>query len=97
MVVPGVDIDGEGDDIALPDPSSKDSGGWSRTYAPYRREHSVPGFAFRAKAGNIIGGDSLDVTTGSPKERKDAAFDGKNRLPPSTMKKIKEGLVMASA
>ncbi|KAH8178613.1 hypothetical protein LIA77_00132 [Sarocladium implicatum] len=80
-----VDIDeaevDEAKDTQLPDLDKKDPWGWAKSFTAYKK-------------GVEIGGDSLDVTSWTPAERKKAAFDGKDPLPAADMKNIREGLVM---
>jgi hypothetical protein len=95
IAVPEVEITSEDGNIILPSTSNKDGFGWTKSFADYSRTCHIPSFGFTNSAG--LGGDGLDVTTWSAKARKDASFSGKDPLPPSQMKMIKEGMVMSPA
>lgn len=80
--------------LTMPDTSKRDPWNWTRTFKQHIEEVGVPMYAYHAHGRQKIGGDGLDITTWTPKERKDAAFNGKDPVPPSMVKKLKEGLVM---
>lgn len=75
--------------LPLSDAAHTDPWNWAGDLKTYSDKYS-PEFG-------SIGGDSCDVTTWMPSERKKASLNGRDPLPRSTMNKIKEGLVMSLA
>lgn len=93
-----------GDDADLPNPESNteqaDVFGYAKAYKKYKSKYGrVPsmmaGFP-RKRAGNQpMGGDSLDITSWTPAERKKSAFNGKDPLGKRELDAIKKGMVMS--
>jgi hypothetical protein len=70
------------DKVELADPASRDPWGWGVKLKVYKKEQET------------IGGDSFDISTYTPAERRDAAFDNKDPFTRTMIKNIKEGKVM---
>lgn len=77
------DLASKGDDAEIPEGCT----GWDfwTAYKKYEKDCGK------------LGGDSLDITTWKPKDRRDASFDGKDPLSRAMLKDIKEGMVMQLA
>lgn len=72
------------DDLEIPE--GDDPWSWDMEYRAYRDVSSEE-----------MGGDHWDITTWKPKERKDAAFDGKDPLNRAMINHIKSGALMQMA
>ena len=83
-------------DIKMPKLDTKDPWAWAKSFPKHKREATPAGAFFRAPGSAPFGGDGWDITTWAPKDRKAAAFEkGKDPVPASMIKKLKEGLVLA--
>lgn len=80
-------------DIDLPDPSTNDPWGWSVAFKRYTDDYGQ----FVKGMTRQIGGDELDITTFTSKERKSQSFNGKDPLGRKEIQALKEGLVLQLA
>jgi len=97
IVVPGVADISADCAITMPDMTAKDPWGWATSFSNYQRMCIPPGFAAHGTQERTIGGDGLDISTWTSADRKRHAFDHKDPLPRGTVKKLKEGLILALA
>ncbi|KAI0412080.1 hypothetical protein F5X98DRAFT_23540 [Xylaria grammica] len=81
-------------DVALPEKNDPDPWGWKAALKAYTKDY---GTSRTARGAPKIGGDSLDITTWSPAERKEASFDKKDPLSKKDIDAIKNGMVMGPA
>jgi len=82
-------------DVELPQKNAKDPWAWKAEFKKYEKMYA--GVAPYVKATASIGGDSLDITTWSAAQRKQASFDKKDPIGKASMDAIKKGLVMQLA
>lgn len=76
----------------LPAPGA-DPWSWKAAWREYVKEYD--GLPLPGRGGCVrVGGDRLDITTWSSKERKAASFGGEDPLGPKELKMIKEGMVL---
>lgn len=65
-------------------PEGDDPWGWGERYEEYAKELGM-------------GGDEWDITTWKPKERKEAAFDGKDPMSREMIREVRAGAIMQPA
>lgn len=80
-------------DVDLPDARTKDPWNWADAFKQY-----LEGYG-RVVKGNKreIGGDELDITAWTSKDRKSKSFSGKDPLGKNEIKALKEGAVLQLA
>lgn len=76
--------------IALPKMNKKDPWGWTKSFKELKKSGAP---TFRGSKG-VFGGDSLDLTSWSSKERKEKAFDRVDPLDEKMRRDLEEGMVM---
>lgn len=76
------------DDVEIPEATAdaNDPWGWKKTYRKLKNSRS-----------GLFGGDSKDITSWTPTERKRKAFDNKDPLSRSAINQIKAGGIMELA
>lgn len=85
----------ETDDVELPPVGVKeDPFDLKKAHKSYVKKH---GRCDGPRSKPVVGGDSFDITTMSPKERKECSFTGKDPLSKKELKMLKEGMVMQMA
>ncbi|KAI0112263.1 hypothetical protein GGR51DRAFT_508660 [Nemania sp. FL0031] len=79
-------------DVALPARNAADPWGFKAGLRTYKSRYA--GSLLSPMGPKSIGGDKYDITAMSPRERKEAAFDGKDPLNKKTIDALKKGMVM---
>ncbi|KAJ5788045.1 hypothetical protein N7457_003035 [Penicillium paradoxum] len=76
------------DEVEIPEATAgaNDPWGWKQAITKLRENKDEP-----------LGGDSKDITSWTPAERRKASFDKKDPIPRSALNRIKQGLIMELA
>ena len=86
-------LDDAEDDADMPKKDAKDPWGWRKALNEYKKERAGC-FSHGGTPSNNIGGDTLDITTWTPAQRKKHAFKKKDPLGKKELDAIKNGMVM---
>lgn len=82
-------------DVSLP--TAEADWGWAASFKAYQKRYGHSSSWGRGPSKGKIGGDSLDITTWSSTERKQASFDKKDPFSATDLKNLKAGMVMRTA
>lgn len=84
------------DKVKLPNAEEhgEDPWGFAAALEEYKKGGDICSFFVPRRSKGTIGGDSLDITSWTPVERKAAAFNKKDPLPKKVLDGIKDGMVV---
>ncbi|RAH41046.1 uncharacterized protein BO95DRAFT_374144 [Aspergillus brunneoviolaceus CBS 621.78] len=93
-IIAEAEEEAEEQNVELP-AAAQNPWGWATGFKAYERKNKVTAYGAGSRSKAAIGGDSLDITTYSPAERKAQSFNKKDPLTKDMIKALKDGMCLS--
>ncbi|RAH71294.1 uncharacterized protein BO66DRAFT_410467 [Aspergillus aculeatinus CBS 121060] len=93
-IIAEAEEEAEEQNVELP-AAAQDPWGWATGFKAYERKNKATAYGAGSRGKAAIGGDSLDITTYSPAERKAQSFNKKDPLTKDMIKALKDGMCLS--
>lgn len=93
-IIAEAEEEAEEQNVELP-AAAQDPWGWATGFKAYERKNKATAYGAGSRSKAAIGGDSLDITTYSPAERKAQSFNKKDPLTKDMIKALKDGMCLS--
>ncbi|RAK73190.1 uncharacterized protein BO72DRAFT_480449 [Aspergillus fijiensis CBS 313.89] len=93
-IIAEAEEEAEEQNVELP-AAAQDPWGWATCFKAYERKNKATAYGAGSRGKAAIGGDSLDITTYSPAERKAQSFNKKDPLTKDMIKALKDGMCLS--